>query len=195
MERKQAGQRILAFLLLALGAVCVAVPFVTLFTGGGTYSWQFKSPETAKMIGEIALVFALTAGGILLIRRPLFQWGFTALICLLFNWIHVVFLPMAVSALYLGYLLLTGYFLSRVGGAAEMVFSPVRDGPPDLAGSPNGGREETDGTESRNVWTQMSGEHTERGGRKAKDSRFPSHCLSDCDDTHSGRQDEPCPGL
>lgn len=114
MERKQAGQRILAFLLLALGAVCVAVPFVTLFTGGGTYSWQFKSPETAKMIGEIALVFALTAGGILLIRRPLFQWGFTALICLLFNWIHVVFLPMAVSALYLGYLLLTGYFLRVV---------------------------------------------------------------------------------
>lgn len=114
MERKQTGQRILAFLLLVLGAVCVAVPFVTLFTGDGTYSWQFKTPETAKMMVEITLIFVLIGGGLLLIRRPLFQWSFTALVFVLFNWAHVVFLPMTVSALYLGYLFLTGYFLRVV---------------------------------------------------------------------------------
>ena len=92
----------------------MAVPFVTLFTGDGTYSWQFKTPETAKMMVEITLIFVLIGGGLLLIRRPLFRWSFTALVFVLFNWAHVVFLPMTVSALYLGYLFLTGYFLRVV---------------------------------------------------------------------------------
>ena len=186
MERKQTGQRILAFLLLVLGAVCVAVPFVTLFTGDGTYSWQFKTPETAKMMVEITLIFVLIGGGLLLIRRPLFRWSFTALVFVLFNWAHVVFLPMTVSALYLGYLFLTGYFLrvvlfkqrelrdgwmadfilgtSAVIAAfcllsafhAEVVFPAVRCRTSALAESPGGRGEET-WHRSGKAWTAMSG--------------------------------------
>ena len=114
MKKKRIMESLLALLLLVLSVLCVAAPFVALFTGNGTYSWQFGDPATKKMMAEIALLFVLLSGFLLLAGKPSVRWGGTAVICLIFCWAHVIFLPMAVSALYLGYVFLAGRFVRTV---------------------------------------------------------------------------------
>lgn len=111
MKKKRIMESLLALFLLVLSVLCVAAPFVALFTGNGTYSWQFGDPATKKMMAEIALLFVLLSGFLLLAGKPSVRWGGTAVICLIFCWAHVIFLPMAVSALYLGYVFLAGRFV------------------------------------------------------------------------------------
>ena len=111
MKKKRIMESLLALFLLLLSVLCVAVPFAALFTGDGTYSWQFGDPATKKMMAEIALLFVLLSGFLLLAGKPSVRWGGTAVICLIFCWAHVIFLPMAVSALYLGYVFLAGRFV------------------------------------------------------------------------------------
>ena len=111
MKKKRIMESLLALFLLLLSVLCVAVPFAALFTGDGTYSWQFGDPATKKMMAEIALLFVLLSGFLLLAGKPSVRWGGTAVICLIFCWVHVIFLPMAVSALYLGYVFLAGRFV------------------------------------------------------------------------------------
>ena len=101
MKKKRIMESLLALFLLFLSVLCVAAPFATLFTGDGTYSWQFGDPATKKMMAEIALLFVLLSGFLLLAGKPSVRWGGTAVICLIFCWAHVIFLPMAVSALLL----------------------------------------------------------------------------------------------
>ncbi len=114
MKKKRIMESLLALFLLVLSVLCVAAPFVALFTGNGTYSWQFGDPATKKMMAEIALLFVLLSGFLLLAGKPSVRWGGTAVICLIFCWAHVIFLPMAVSALYLGYVFLAGRFVRTV---------------------------------------------------------------------------------
>lgn len=114
MKKKRIMESLLALFLLALSVLCVAAPFAALFTGDGTYSWQFGDPATKKMMAEIALLFVLLSGFLLLAEKPPVRWGGTAFICLIFCWAHVIFLPMAVSALYLGYVFLAGRFVRTV---------------------------------------------------------------------------------
>lgn len=111
MKKKRIMESLLALFLLILSVLCVAAPFAALFTGDGTYSWQFGDPATKKMMAEIALLFVLLSGFLLLAGKPSVRWGGTAVICLIFCWAHVIFLPMAVSALYLGYVFLAGRFV------------------------------------------------------------------------------------
>jgi len=111
MKKKRIMESLLALFLLVLSVLCVAAPFAALFTGNGTYSWQFGDPATKKMMAEIALLFVLLSGFLLLAGKPSVRWGGTAVICLIFCWAHVIFLPMAVSALYLGYVFLAGRFV------------------------------------------------------------------------------------
>lgn len=111
MKKKRIMESLLALFLLALSVLCVAAPFAALFTGDGTYSWQFGDPATKKMMAEIALLFVLLSGFLLLAEKPSVRWGGTAFICLIFCWAHVIFLSMAVSALYLGYVFLAGRFV------------------------------------------------------------------------------------
>lgn len=121
MEKKRLFQGVLSALLLLLAAVCVIIPFSALFTGDGTYAWQFSDPATAKMMAEIALLFVLIGASLLCLRRPALRWGAAAFVCLVFIYAHVVFLPMLVSALYLGGVLLAGRFLrTKVFGQEEM---------------------------------------------------------------------------
>ena len=61
--------------LLVLAVLCVAVPFFVLFTGDGTYSWQFGDPATKKMMAEIALLFVLLSGILLLGKKACCQVG------------------------------------------------------------------------------------------------------------------------
>ena len=114
MKKKRIMESLLVLFLLVLSVLCVAAPFVALFTGNGTYSWQFGDPATKKMMAEIALLFVLLSGFLLLAGKPSVRWGGTAVICLIFCWAHVIFLPMAVSALYLGYVFLAGRFVRTV---------------------------------------------------------------------------------
>ena len=114
MKKKRIMESLLALFLLVLSVLCVAAPFVALFTGNGTYSWQFGDPATKKMMAEIALLFVLLSGFLLLAGKPSVRWGGTAVICLIFCWAHVIFLPMTVSALYLGYVILAGRFVRTV---------------------------------------------------------------------------------
>lgn len=114
MKKKRIMESLLALFLLVLSVLCVAAPFAALFTGDGTYSWQFGDPATKKMMAEIALLFVLLSGFLLLAGKPSVRWGGTAVICLIFCWAHVIFLPMAVSALYLGYVFLAGRFVRTV---------------------------------------------------------------------------------
>lgn len=114
MEKNRIMEAFLSLGLLVLAVLCVAVPFFVLFTGDGTYSWQFGDPATKKMMAEIALLFVLLSGILLLGKRPAVRWGGTALVCLIFCWGHVIFLPMTVSALYLGYVFLAGRFVRTV---------------------------------------------------------------------------------
>lgn len=114
MEKNRIMEAFLSLGLLVLAVLCVAVPFFVLFTGDGTYSWQFGDPATKKMMAEIALLFVLLSGILLLGKRPAVRWGGTALVCLIFCWGHVIFLPMTVSALYLGYVILAGRFVRTV---------------------------------------------------------------------------------
>lgn len=114
MEKNRIMEAFLSLGLLVLAVLCVAVPFFVLFTGDGTYSWQFGDPATKKMMAEIALLFVLLSGFLLLAGKPSVRWGGTAVICLIFCWAHVIFLPMAVSALYLGYVFLAGRFVRTV---------------------------------------------------------------------------------
>lgn len=114
MKTNRIMESLLALCLLALSVLCVAAPFAALFTGDGTYSWQFGDPATKKMMAEIALLFVFLSGLFLLGKRPAVRWGGTVFICLAFCWCHVIFLPMAVSALYLGYVFLAGRFVRTV---------------------------------------------------------------------------------
>lgn len=111
MKKKRIMESLLVLFLLVLSVLCVAAPFAALFTGDGTYSWQFGDPATKKMMAEIALLFVLLSGFLLLAGKPSVRWGGTAVICLIFCWAHVIFLPMVVSALYLGYVFLAGRFV------------------------------------------------------------------------------------
>ena len=84
MEKNRIMEAFLSLGLLVLAVLCVAVPFFVLFTGDGTYSWQFGDPATKKMMAEIALLFVLLSGILLLGKRPAVRWGKTALVCLIF---------------------------------------------------------------------------------------------------------------
>ena len=53
MEKNRIMEAFLSLGLLVLAVLCVAVPFFVLFTGDGTYSWQFGDPATKKMMAEI----------------------------------------------------------------------------------------------------------------------------------------------
>lgn len=48
MEKNRIMEAFLSLGLLVLAVLCVAVPFFVLFTGDGTYSWQFGDPATKK---------------------------------------------------------------------------------------------------------------------------------------------------
>ena len=55
MKKKRIMESLLALFLLVLSVLCVAAPFAALFTGNGTYSWQFWQ-ESRLSDGEAQLL-------------------------------------------------------------------------------------------------------------------------------------------
>lgn len=114
----QLKYRVSAGLLVIAAALSILVPAGALFTGADGFLVRYVGlPQTRRMFLEIAVLFV--AAFLLFVRIPARRGRLLAGVSLAaaFCWIHVVFLPMAVSALYLGAILLLGRFLGgRVFG-------------------------------------------------------------------------------
>ena len=111
MGKKKGAGAGTAVLLAAVMLCCLILPAKALFTGDGSAAPYLKFPEVHRMWLEIGVLFLLFGGLISMKISGRIRLALTALGVLLFCWLHVVFLPMAVTGLYLGYLLLAGRFL------------------------------------------------------------------------------------
>lgn len=98
----------MAAVLSFTALISLVVPFMTLFIGDGTYVWQVKQPESISMLLEIGVLFFLLGAVFFFIWDLRWRLSAAAGICLIFCWLHVIFLPMLISGLYVGYLILFG---------------------------------------------------------------------------------------
>lgn len=105
--------RISAAIMILAAAVSILIPACTLFSGEGFLVNYIKTPESAKMFMEIGILFLLSGAVFFLIKDRRKQAAAAAVLAVAFCWLHVVFLPMAVSAVYLGFLILAGRFLKE----------------------------------------------------------------------------------
>lgn len=102
-----------AGILTAVMMISILLPAKALFTGDGYLELYVGNPNVHKMLLEIA-VLLLGIGGLLFLKIDgRIRLLMTAAVMLLFCWLHVVFLPMLISGIYLGILLLTGCFLRK----------------------------------------------------------------------------------
>lgn len=101
-------------LLVTVFAAALMIPAKSLFADG-VYSWHIRQPEFLNMALEMTGL-ALGLGAVWF-----FVGGFrlklllTAVVCMVFSWCHVVFLPMVVSGAYVLYLYLAGHAIRRWG--------------------------------------------------------------------------------
>ena len=104
----------MAGLFLVLFCVAaVLIPAKTLFTGNGFFADYIHFTESKRMYVEIAILAVLIFGGLALLKRGRSRMYWLTAVVLVFSWIHVVFLPMVVSAVYLISLLAIGRFLRK----------------------------------------------------------------------------------
>ena len=105
----------MAGLFLVLFCVAaVLIPAKTLFTGNGFFADYIHFTESKRMYVEIAILAVLIFGGLALLKRGRSRMYWLTAVVLVFSWIHVVFLPMVVSAMYLISLLAIGRFLRKL---------------------------------------------------------------------------------
>lgn len=102
-----------AVILIAAAALSVFFPATALFSGNGFLVSYISLPESRKMLLEIGILFLLLLFSFLVFRTRIGRVISAAVIAAIFCWLHVVFLPMVVSAVYLGAILLLGRFLRR----------------------------------------------------------------------------------
>lgn len=104
----------MAGLFLVLFCVAaVLIPAKTLFTGNGFFADYIHFTESKRMYVEIAILAVLIFGGLAFLKRGRSRMYWLTVVVLVFSWIHVVFLPMVVSAMYLISLLAIGRFLRK----------------------------------------------------------------------------------
>lgn len=119
----------MAGLFLVLFCVAaVLIPAKTLFTGNGFFADYIHFTESKRMYVEIAILAVLIFGGLALLKRGRSRMYWLTAVVLVFSWIHVVFLPMVVSVVYLisvgdrAVLEKTGVFQGNGLGAALFFF-------------------------------------------------------------------------
>lgn len=107
-------RRAAVWIIILTAAVSVLLPSRALFTGGGFLAAYIGLPQSGRMLAEIGILCVLS-GAIWF-----FPWSAgkqllaSALLAAAVCWLHVVFLPMLISALYMGFLLLLGRFLQHL---------------------------------------------------------------------------------
>lgn len=109
------------FILAATMVLCVLLPARAMFTGDGFLADYLVLRETREMLLELGILFLMFLGLFLRKGHERLRIGTAVAAVLVFCWIHVTFLPMLVSGLYLAFLLMTGWFLRtmvfRMGNA------------------------------------------------------------------------------
>ena len=101
-------EKMIWLVLCLVCVLCLAVPVKGLFLDG-VYSWHIRQPEFWNMIGETAGLALILGAVWLFVENRQAKIVATGVLCLVFAWCHVVFLPLVVSGGYLGYLYLVGY--------------------------------------------------------------------------------------
>lgn len=111
--RPDAAVRMAGLFLVLFCVAAVLIPVKTLFTGNGFFADYIHFTESKWMYVEIAILAVLIFGGLALLKRGRSRMYWLTAVVLVFSWIHVVFLPMVVSAVYLISLLAIGRFLRK----------------------------------------------------------------------------------
>lgn len=111
--RPNAAVRMAGLFLVLFCVAAVLIPAKTLFTGNGFFADYIHFTESKRMYVEIAILAVLIFGGLALLKRGRSRMYWLLAVVLVFSWIHVVFLPMVVSAVYLLSLLAIGRFLRK----------------------------------------------------------------------------------
>ena len=111
--RPDAAVRKAGLFLVLFCVAAVLIPAKTLFTGNGFFADYIHFTESKRMYVEIAILAVLIFGGLALLKRGRSRMYWLTAVVLVFSWIHVVFLPMVVSAVYLISLLAIGRFLRK----------------------------------------------------------------------------------
>lgn len=112
--RPDAAVRKAGLFLVLFCVAAVLIPAKTLFTGNGFFADYIHFTESKRMYVEIAILAVLIFGGLALLKRGRSRMYWLTAVVLVFSWIHVVFLPMVVSAMYLISLLAIGRFLRKL---------------------------------------------------------------------------------
>lgn len=108
MMRARKGY-ITVFILAAV--LSLFFPIQALFTGEGDLVWHMTQPATYKMLIEIVLLFAVAGSAARYMTDSKKFILVLGGIFILFCWLHENMLPMLISALYLGHVILVGRFL------------------------------------------------------------------------------------
>ena len=111
--RPDAAVRMAGLFLVLFCVAAVLIPAKTLFTGNGFFADYIHFTESKRMYVEIAILAVLIFGGLALLKRGRSRMYWLTAVVLVFSWIHVVFLRMVVSAVYLISLLAIGRFLRK----------------------------------------------------------------------------------
>jgi len=111
--RPDAAVRMAGLFLVLFCVAAVLIPAKTLFTGNGFFADYIHFTESKRMYVEIAILAVLSFGGLALLKRGRSRMCWLTAVVLVFSWIHVVFLPMVVSAVYLISLLAIGRFFRK----------------------------------------------------------------------------------
>ena len=111
--RPDAAVRMAGLFLVLFCVAAVLIPAKTLFTGNGFFADYIHFTESKRMYVEIAILAVLIFGGLAFLKRGRSRMYWLTAVVLVFSWIHVVFLPMVVSAMYLISLLAIGRFLRK----------------------------------------------------------------------------------
>lgn len=111
--RPDAAVRMAGLFLVLFCVAAILIPAKTLFTGNGFFADYIHFTESKRMYVEIVILAVLIFGGLALLKRGRSRMCWLTAVVLVFSWIHVVFLPMVVSAVYLISLLAIGRFLRK----------------------------------------------------------------------------------
>ena len=111
--RPDAAVRMAGLFLVLFCVAAVLIPAKTLFMGNGFFADYIHFTESKRMYVEIAILAVLIFGGLALLKRGRSRMYWLTAVVLVFSWIHVVFLPMVVSAVYLISLLAIGRFFRK----------------------------------------------------------------------------------
>lgn len=107
------GMRMAGFLLILFCIAAFLIPAKALFTGNGYFAQYIHMTAAIKMYIEIAVLAVLIFGGMTIVKSGKTRSYCLLAIVLVFSWIHVVFLPMVISAAYLLSVMIIGRFLRK----------------------------------------------------------------------------------